>query len=165
MKIDSKLTAGDVGRRATRLFELAQTKVRAIDKSWNASNGTPVFTVKGKYTTRGWTEWTQGFQYGCTILTFDATDDRELLELGRKRTIERMAPHVTHTGVHDHGFNNLSTYGNLRRLMRECRVPHDEWEMRFYELALKASGAVQAARWSGVPVPEPSDYIAGSSQL
>ena len=33
-----------------------------------------------------------------------------------------MAPHVTHIGVHDHGFNNVSTYGNLRRLMREGRI-------------------------------------------
>ena len=24
-----------------------------------------------------------------------------------------MAAHVSHTGVHDHGFNNLSTYGNF----------------------------------------------------
>ena len=24
-----------------------------------------------------------------------------------------MAPHVSHIGVHDHGFNNVSTYGNL----------------------------------------------------
>ena len=30
-----------------------------------------------------------------------------------------MAPHVTHVGVHDHGFNNVSTYGNLLRLMNE----------------------------------------------
>src|SRR5205085_1970870 len=35
-----------------------------------------------------------------------------------------------------------------RRLMREGRIPHDEWEVAFYELALKASGAIQAARWA-----------------
>ena len=29
-----------------------------------------------------------------------------------------MSAHVTHMGVHDHGFNNISTYGNLLRLMR-----------------------------------------------
>ena len=61
----------------------------------------------------------------------------------------RMASHVTHIGVHDHGFNNVSTYGNLRRLMLErprCRTIRGSWT--FYELALQASGAVQAARWS-----------------
>jgi hypothetical protein len=59
-----------------------------------------------------------------------------------------MASHLTHVGVHDHGFNNVSTYGNLLRLMREGRLPDDAWERRFYELALKVSGAVQAARWT-----------------
>jgi unsaturated chondroitin disaccharide hydrolase len=40
--------------------------------------------------------------------------------------------------------------------MCEGRMPHNEWELRFYELAIKASGAVQAARWSGThPVPGP----------
>jgi hypothetical protein len=59
-----------------------------------------------------------------------------------------MATHVSHIGVHDHGFNNISTYGNLHRLMREGRIPLDKWEKQFYELALKVSGAVQAARWT-----------------
>ena len=36
--------------------------------------------------------------------------------------VERMAPHLTHVGVHDHGFNNVSTYGNLWRLMNEGRI-------------------------------------------
>ena len=39
-----------------------------------------------------------------------------------------MAPHVSHIGVHDHGFNNVSTYGNLLRLMDEGRIPENQWE-------------------------------------
>jgi hypothetical protein len=58
-----------------------------------------------------------------------------------------MASHVSHTGVHDHGFNNVSTYGNLWRLMNEGRIAEDPGERACYELALKVSGAVQAARW------------------
>ena len=107
-----------------------------------------MFTVDGAYTSRGWTEWTQGFQYGSAILQFDATGGKEFLRSGRDETVARMAPHVSHIGVHDHGFNNVSTYGNLRRLMREKRIPHNAWELNFYELALKISGAVQAARWT-----------------
>ena len=57
-----------------------------------------------------------------------------------------MAPHLTHIGVHDHGFNNVSTYGALWRLAREGRIDASDWEMHFYELALKVSGAVQARR-------------------
>src|SRR4051812_44663497 len=99
MKIDSSITPAGLSISASRIFDLASSKVRLIDKTWDVSRGTPVFTVEGKYTTRGWTEWTQGFQYGCSLLTFDAIGDKELLELGRKNTIERMAPHLTHTGV------------------------------------------------------------------
>jgi hypothetical protein len=59
-----------------------------------------------------------------------------------------MATHVSHIGVHDHGFNNLSTYGNLLRLMNEGRIAENRAERDFYELALKCSGAVQASRWT-----------------
>jgi hypothetical protein len=148
MKIDQTIRPADLRQPLARLFELACAKAAQLDRSWEPSRGSPVITVDGKYTTRGWTEWTQGFQYGWAILAFDATDDREVLRCGRERTVTNMPAHVTHTGVHDHGFNNISTYGNLRRLMREGRIPHDEWEMRYYELALRCSGAVQAGRWS-----------------
>jgi hypothetical protein len=107
--------------------------------------------VNGKYSTRGWTEWTQGFQFGCALLQFDAEDDEEFLDLGRQRTVDLMAPHLTHTGVHDHGFNNVSTYGNLLRFINERRISAGDWEKRFYELAIKASGAVQASRWTDLP--------------
>jgi unsaturated chondroitin disaccharide hydrolase len=165
MKIDRSITPSDLFKATARVFDLAAQKVRSLESAWDKSKGTPVFTVEGKYTTRGWTEWTQGFQYGCAILAYDATDDRALLDLGRSNTLRSMAPHVTHVGVHDHGFNNLSSYGNLRRLMREGRIPQNEWEQNFYEMAIKASGAVQAARWSGVPVPKPSPLAANSASL
>ncbi|MGD0770689.1 MAG: glycosyl hydrolase [Tepidisphaeraceae bacterium] len=149
MKIDAKLTPADLAGPAARALDLAGEKARLLDRQWDPSHGTPVFTAAGKYTSRGWTEWTQGFQYGLAILAFDGTDQRDLLELGRTKTLRFMAPHVSHTGVHDHGFNNLSTYGNLRRLMREGRIAANDWELSFYELAIKTSGAVQAARWAG----------------
>ncbi|MBI5799943.1 MAG: glycosyl hydrolase, partial [Verrucomicrobia bacterium] len=147
-KIDTKLTPQKLLPKISRLFELSAQKILAIEKSWKPENGTPVFTVKGKYTSRGWTEWTQGFQFGSAILQFDATGDDRFLRIGREGTRRHMASHVSHTGVHDHGFNNVSTYGNLLRLMREGRIPQDDREQDFYELALKVSGAVQAARWT-----------------
>ncbi len=147
-KIDSKLTPQKLLPKISRLFELSAQKILSIEKSWKPENGTPVFTVKGKYTSRGWTEWTQGFQFGSAILQFDATGDERFLRIGREGTRRHMASHVSHIGVHDHGFNNVSTYGNLLRLMREGRIPQDDREQDFYELALKVSGAVQAARWT-----------------
>lgn len=150
LKIDTTLTPASLLPRIEQLFALSASKIRSLEKTWNAGNGAPVFTVGGKYTSRGWTEWTQGFQFGSAILQFDATGEHEFLALGRKNSIEFMPPHLSHTGVHDHGFNNVSTYGNLHRLMREGRIPFSEWERRSYELALKLSGAVQAARWTSL---------------
>src|SRR6266540_1163416 len=134
--------------KVRRLFELSAAKIRSLEAAWAPDAGSPVFTVGGKYTSRGWTEWTQGFQFGGAILQYDATGDGEFLEIGRQRTVDVMAPHVSHIGVHDHGFNNVSTYGNLLRLINEGRIPENVWERNFYELALKCSGAVQARRWT-----------------
>lgn len=131
-----------------KLFALSAKKIIDIEKAWKPGRGAPVFTIKGKYTSRGWTEWTQGFQFGSAILQFDATGERRFLEMGRAGAVGHMTAHVSHIGVHDHGFNNVSTYGNLHRLMREGRIPANPWERHFYELALKVSGAVQAARWT-----------------
>ncbi len=144
----SDLTPAALAPKLHRLFDLSAAKIRSLEKSWSPARGAPVFTVHGQYTRRGRTEWTQGFQFGAAILQFDATGEREFLEIGRERTVSLMAPHLTYTGVHDHGFNNVSTYGNLLRLMAEGRIPENHWERRYYELALKCSGAVQAARWS-----------------
>ncbi len=165
MQPDAKLKPKDLLAATRRVFELAAEKARTLDRAWKPSDGSPVFTVRGRYTTRGWTEWTQGFQYGCAILAGDGLDDRDLIALGKRRTVDHMLPHVTHTGVHDHGFNNLSTYGNLLRLMSEGRIENDEWQRRTYENAVAASGAVQAARWSGVRVDQPHDHAARSPTL
>lgn len=151
IRIDSTITPASLTGAIDRVFDLSARKIALIEKQWDASAGTPVFTVSGRYTSRGWTEWTQGFQFGSAILQFDATDDPAMLDIGRRNTLRHMASHVSHVGVHDHGFNNVSTYGNLRRLAREGRIDADDWEIAFYELALKVSGAVQAARWTDLP--------------
>ncbi|MEW5977823.1 MAG: glycosyl hydrolase [Acidobacteriota bacterium] len=148
IQIDHSLTPAALLPAIDRLFELSGQKIRSLQADWNPAEGTPVFTVRGRYTSRGWTEWTQGFQFGSALLQFDATGDEHFLELGRSGTLRFMASHVSHVGVHDHGFNNVSTYGNLLRLMSEGRIPENFWERSFYELALKLSGAVQAARWT-----------------
>jgi hypothetical protein len=148
LKIDRSLEASHLQRGITRLWELSAAKILSIEKSTGPTAGSPVFTVAGSYTSRGWTEWTQGFQFGSAILQFDATGDSSFLEIGRRQTRDRMASHVTHAGVHDHGFNNVSTYGNLLRLMDEGKIPQNPWEREFYCLALKCSGATQARRWT-----------------
>jgi unsaturated chondroitin disaccharide hydrolase len=151
IRLDPTLTAQALHPSVQRVARLAADKVRLLRRSWDPAHGAPVFTVGGAYTARGWTEWTQGFQFGAAIHAFELTGEKDLLEYARAETVARMASHVTHTGVHDHGFNNVSTYGNLLRLLVEGTIEAEAWERRFYELALKASGAVQAARWTPLP--------------
>ena len=148
INIKYELQVSDFIAPLQNFWQLSGQKIKNIDLEYDLSKGAPVFTVKGRYTTRGWTEWTQGFQYGSSILQYDATGEKTFLETARKKTVEVMSPHISHIGVHDHGFNNVSTYGNLLRLMKEDKIPFNEWEKNFYELALKISGAVQASRWT-----------------
>src|SRR4029077_4686660 len=142
--VDRRRRPRDLAGKIDRLFALSAGKIRSNEQTCRPDDGAPVFTVRGRYQARAWTEWTQGFQFGSALLQFDATGDAEFLELGRLRTLERMAPHLTHMGVHDHGFNNVSTYGTLWRLAGEKRITAGEWERELYALALKVSGAVQA---------------------
>ncbi|MFI5909051.1 hypothetical protein [Dactylosporangium sp. NPDC051541] len=153
LRIDYGLGAKDLLGDVERMFELSAGKILALDPY--GTDGSPVFTVDGRYTARGWTEWTQGFQVGSALLQFDATGDERFRDLGLEQTRKVMAAHVSHIGVHDHGFNNVSTYGAILRLVKEGRL--DERERDAAELALKVSGAVQAARWQ--PIEDGTGYI------
>ena len=148
MKIDTTITLDSLKDSLEKFWQLSGWKIELIEAEYDMSRGSPVFTVNGKYDTRGWTEWTEGFVYGSSFLQFDATGDERYLELAKKHTVERMATHVSHVGVHDHGFNNLSCYGNWLRLLHEGKAAVPQAERDFCELALKTSGAVQASRWS-----------------
>lgn len=150
MRIRDDLKPVDLKSKLARMWELSAAKILSTEESCPPGSPSPVFTIKGRYTARGWTEWTQGFQYGSSALQFDATGDKAFLELCRDRTLHVMAPHLTHIGVHDHGFNNVSTYGNLLRLADEGLYDATEYEKHFYKLAMKSSGAVQAARWTRI---------------
>jgi len=151
VKGNATITPLDLTSAIGRAVELAAEKTLRLEQRWNAQGSAPVFTSEGRYTARSWTQWTQGFQYGNALLCYELGGNPELLATARRHVGAEMAEHLTHTGVHDHGFNNISTYGNLRRLMLAGRVESNEWELKLYELALKVSGAVQAARWTELP--------------
>jgi unsaturated chondroitin disaccharide hydrolase len=148
MDIDYSLQPGHFLKKLDRFWSLSGEKILRIESEYDLGTGSPVFTVNGKYTTRGWTDWTLGFLFGSSILQFDWSGQAAFLNYGRENTLRLMTPNVSHTGVHDHGFNTNSTYGNLLRLMIEEKIPENSWERNYYELALKISGAVQAARWT-----------------
>lgn len=146
--IDKTITATSLLPAVDNVFAVACEKIERLNSRWQPAQGSPVFTVNGQYTSRGWTEWTQGFQFGMSLLQFDGTGDERFLEIGRTATRNQMAVHLTHIGVHDHGFNNVSTYGNLLRLASEDRFNASTEALETWRLALKVSGAVQAARWT-----------------
>jgi len=151
MQIDFNIKPVDLKTKLADFWKLSGEKILDIEKHYDASKGAPVFTVNGKYSSKGWTEWTQGFQYGSALLQFEATEDEQFLQIGKQNTLDKMAPHLSHVGVHDHGFNNISTYGNLLRFMEDGLIPFNNWEKEFYQLALKLSGTVQANRWTATP--------------
>ncbi|HUB66703.1 MAG TPA: hypothetical protein VL981_04385 [Candidatus Methylacidiphilales bacterium] len=148
IQINDEITPASLLPALEMVFAISGAKIHRLQKRWNPAHGAPVFTVQGEYTSREWTQWTQGFQFGSALYQYEVTNDGAFLDIGRRNTVDLMAPHITHTGIHDHGFNNVSTYGNLMRLMSRNVIPFNPWEKNFYELALKVSGAVQAARWT-----------------
>ncbi len=147
MQIHTALEPQHLTSQIDTFVAMAVPKVIALHKRWKREQGSPVITVDGEYTARTWTDWTLGFFIGQVLLLYDLTGDAQLLSLGRERTYEWMPSHISHTGVHDHGFNNVSTYGNLRRLILEGRLDAEARELDMCELALKISGAVQAMRY------------------
>lgn len=154
IRIDTTLQPSDFTQALRRFWQCSAEKILRIEQTFDATTGAPVFTRNGRYTLQGWTDWTQGFQFGSALLQFDATGDTEFLELGRAATRDLMTPHVTHFGVHDHGFNNISTYGTLWRFMNDGKIDENAWERAYYEMALKCSGAVQARRWTQLNAEE-----------
>lgn len=150
MIIDHSIEIHSLTHPLKRFWELATEKVNLIQQEYDETQGSPVFTIEGKYTTKGWTEWTQGFQFGIPLLIFEATGNTDMLQIGKQNTLEKMAHHISHFGVHDHGFNNISTYGNLLRLGNLNKMKCPEEELALYRLALQLSGAVQAKRWTKI---------------
>ncbi|BAS28236.1 hypothetical protein [Limnochorda pilosa] len=123
---------------------------------WDDGGPSPVVTVAGRYVPKAWTDWTRGFLYGSMLLHFEATGERALYDRARDGIRRSMPAYVTHRGVHDHGFNVISTYGALHRLALAGRLPAGEDReavLRESEMALRASGAVQAMRWTRLPGP------------
>ncbi len=148
MNIDPAITPVALLPALARMWEASAAKIVSIDRSMAGAKGAPVHTVGGRYAPRGWTEWTRGFEYGSAVLQYDATGEASFLELAMARIRSEMPVHITDFGVHDHGFNQVSTYGNLWRLMGEGRLAENAWQREWLELALRCSGAVQAHRWT-----------------
>lgn len=147
MEIEYSLTDATFTPIIEHFTTIAKYKVANLFKNWYDKDTAPVFTREGKYTTQGWTEWTRGFLYGMPILLYEINGDRTFLDMVRQN-INKTDVYLTHTGVHDHGFNTISSYGNLWRLAITGKNNCSAEELERYKLAICVSGAVQASRWT-----------------
>ena len=121
MKIDLSLRPKDLLPKLQRFWELSAAKISLIEKNYDPAKGSPVFTVQGQVHRPRLDRVDAGLSVRLGHPAVRRHRRAAFLEIGRRNTVEQMAPHVTHVGVHDHGFNNVSTYGNLLRLMGEGR--------------------------------------------
>ena len=55
IQIRQDLTPASLEKKIHTLFDASAQKLRSIQASWNPAKGAPVFTIKGEYTSRGWT--------------------------------------------------------------------------------------------------------------
>ena len=62
MKINWKIRPSHLTGKIRRLWKLSGPKIKNLAATFDSAKGSAVFTVRGRYTARGWTEWTQGFQ-------------------------------------------------------------------------------------------------------
>ena len=122
IRIDPLVPRKTSSRKSTGSSSSRPTRSERLEDSWRPTDGAPVFTVNGRYTARGWTEWTEGFQFGSSLLQFDATGERAFLELGRQRPSDAngAAPHPRRRPR-----SRLQQRQHLRRaLAARARRPH-----------------------------------------
>ena len=55
LRTDHHFTARKLLPKLERLFDISAQKILSLERTWEPSKGTPVVTVKGKYTSRAWT--------------------------------------------------------------------------------------------------------------
>ena len=149
MKVNTTLTPPQLVPKIERLWQVSAGKIRAIEKDFDPSKGSPVFTVEGRYTTRGWTEWTQGFQFGSAHSAVRRHRRRASSSKSAARdTVERMAA-ARHP--HRRPRPRLQQRQHLRQpAAADARRPHRRRRLgaRLLRAGAEGRGAVQAARWT-----------------
>ena len=152
IRIDRSRAPEELLPRINRLFELSAQKIRSIEDSWRPEQGAPVFTVNGRYTARGWTEWTEGLS---VRLVAPAVRCHRRSRVPRTRPRAHPDAHGAAPHTRRRPRSRLQQRQHVRRAVangaRRAASRRDDWELRFYALALKVSGAVQARRWTSLP--------------
>ena len=54
IRINTQLKPDDLAKKLKKFWTISAEKIRLVQKDYDSSKGSPVFTVDGKYTSRGW---------------------------------------------------------------------------------------------------------------
>src|SRR3954462_3216968 len=81
INLGKNLTPANLQPQLARFWSRSAECIDAIERTCPPDGPSPVFTKAGRYTAQGWTEWTQGFQFGSALLQFDATGEERFLHL------------------------------------------------------------------------------------
>ncbi len=129
------LTPTALLRNLDTLFSASAAKIEATEAAWRPEDGVARLHRRGPLARPRLDRVDAGLpvRLGAAAVRRhrrDATSSSS----GARARVERMAPHLTHVGVHDHGFNNVSTYGTLWRLAarRPLSTP-PSGSVRFYD--------------------------------
>ena len=129
IRIDRTRTARISCPGSTGSSSCRRTKIRRIEDSWRPEHGAPVFTVDGRYTARGWTEWTAGLpvRLGAAAVR---RDRRARVPRARPRAHARRAwRRTSRTSASTITASTTSApTATLWRLAREGRIDGAEWE-------------------------------------
>jgi len=112
LQIDYGLQPLHLRKKIGRLWQ-CRGEIAAIEKRRDLSKGSRCSRCAVDYTARGWTEWTQGFQYGSAILQFDATGEERFLRIGVTGRCDSWPRTSRIPACTTTGSINVSTYGNF----------------------------------------------------
>lgn len=68
IRIDHTLTPRRLLPKLERFWRLSGEKILRIAAEYDPAAGASVLRGRGRYTSRGWAEWMQGFRFGAVAI-------------------------------------------------------------------------------------------------
>ena len=150
LRLDRQRSPRDLLPRIARVFELSAAKIRSIEDTWRPEDGAPVFTVEGPLSGARLDRVDAGLpvRLGAAAVRRRPATQRSSSS-GASRTVERMAPHLTHMR---RARSRLQQRQHLRQpLAARARAPDRRERLG---AALLRAGAEGQRRRAGAPLDD-----------